>query len=307
MEKTFWLTRPDSVEIYVRKWEAPDNEPKAIIQIAHGMMEHIGRYHDFANFLTENNITVFGNDHRGHGITGEKQGTFGYFADEDGFEKVTNDMLAVTKKIKLDYPDKPLFLLGHSMGSFLARLYIQDHSELIDGVMLSGTGFYKQVITKLAKGIANTLPQKEKSGLMHTLVFSSYNKRVQDKKTNFDWLTRDDKMTQSYIDDPYCGFIPTAGFFKNLMTGLSIIHDQKRNRHIRSDLPMLIISGTDDPVGNYAKGIWKTAALYSEVGLDHVLTMLFENARHELLNELNRDEIYHILSDWVIGLTRKNA
>ncbi|SFA89701.1 Lysophospholipase, alpha-beta hydrolase superfamily [Lentibacillus halodurans] len=305
MEKTFWFTQPDNIKIYVKKWFTPENKPKAIVQIAHGMAEHIGRYDDFADFLVENNIFVYGNDHRGHGKTGEKQGILGYFADENGFETVTDDLYAVTKQIRQHYPDTSLFLLGHSMGSFLTRHFIQVHSELVDGVILTGTGHYSRFTSETARRIAANLPPKEKSGLMNALVFSSFNKRVQNKKTKLDWLSRDDRMIQSYIDDPYCGFIPTAGFFKDLMTGLTLIHDQKRNRQIRSDLPMLIAGGNEDPVGDYAKGVWKTAELYNDAGLNDIMTILFEKSRHELLNERNRDEIYRILLNWVIGLTSK--
>lgn len=310
MENSFWMMRPGNVKIHVKKWEPQASmniEPKAIVQIAHGMIEHIGRYHEFADFLVDHNILVYGNDHRGHGLTGEKQGQLGYLADENGFEKVTDDMVALTNQIKQDYPDTPLFLLGHSMGSFLARHYIQEHSHLIKGAILSGTGYYSWLSTTTAMKIAEALPPKEKSPLMNTLVFSAYNKRIQNKTTDFDWLTGDEKSVQSYMDDPYCGFIPTAGFFKDLMTGLSIIHNHKNNRHIRSDLPMLIISGAEDPVGNYTKGVWKTAEIYNKAGLDHVMTMLMDNGRHELLNEQNRDDIYQILLNWIAGLKRKNA
>ncbi|WP_010532169.1 alpha/beta hydrolase [Lentibacillus jeotgali] len=307
MEKTYWLTRPDNVELHLKRWIPAEKEPEAIIQIAHGMIEHIGRYNHFVSFMTENNIAVYGNDHRGHGKTGEKQGLFGYFADEGGFEKVSDDMRAVTKRIKQEYPDTPIFLLGHSMGSFLARHYIQEKSNLIDGIILSGTGYYPRIITEIGMRIAAALPPKEQSRLMNTLVFSTYNKRIKNNTTNFDWLAGDQKTIQSYIDDPYCGFIPTAGFFKDLMNGLSTIHHQNNNRHIRSDLPMLIISGTEDPVGDYTKGVWKTAELYNKAGLDHVMTMLADNERHELLNGLNRHEIYTLLLDWVVRLTRKNS
>ncbi|SFD95692.1 Lysophospholipase, alpha-beta hydrolase superfamily [Lentibacillus persicus] len=310
MENTFWLKRPDNVAIYVRKWlpeNIQDSKPKAVVQIAHGMVEHIGRYNEFAHFLTDNNIIVYGNDHRGHGRTGAKQGQLGYLADKNGFEKVTDDVLALTKQIKQEHPDLPVYLLGHSMGSFLARHYIQDHSYLIDGVILSGTGYYSRLSTTTAMSIASVLPSKEKSPFMNALVFSSSNKRVQNKKSSFDWLTSDDQIIQDFINDPYCGFIPSAGFFKDLMTGLSLIHDAKRNQKVRSDLPMLILSGAQDPVGNYTKGVWKTAALYDKAGLSNVITMLFENGRHELLNELNRDEIYHILLNWITGLTSRNA
>lgn len=300
MEKTFWMLMDDDVSVYVKKWYNPSKKPKAIIQLAHGMVEHIERYNDFAEFLVENGFVVYGNDHRGHGKTGEQQGLMGYLADEDGFRKTTNDLFEITKQTKGAYPDTPIFLLGHSMGSFLARNYIQDGSSLIKGVILSGTGFYPKATSILARRIASVFPPKEKSNVMNALAFFSYNKRVKNPKTNVDWLTRDDAIIQSYVNDPYCGYIPTARFFYDLMDGITTIHNQKRNKAIRSDLPMLIVSGTHDPVGDYGKGVWKTAQLYNDAGLEHVVTMLFEKGRHEALNETNHTEVYAVIRDWIM-------
>ncbi|MFB4169930.1 alpha/beta hydrolase [Virgibacillus sp. JSM 102003] len=300
MEKSFWLQMPDHIDVYVKKWFDESKKPKAIVQLAHGMVEHIGRYNEFAEFLVENDIFVYGNDHRGHGKTGEKQGLFGYFADEDGFEKTTNDLLQITSEIKREYPNTPLILLGHSMGSFLARNYIQENSSLINGVILSGTGYYPRATSQAAMKIASTLPPKEKSNTMNTLAFFSYNKRIKQKRTNIDWLTRDDEIVQAFIDDPYCGFIPTAGFFYDLMDGITTIHERKLNKFIRKELPMLLLSGMEDPVGDYAKGVWKTAHLYNETGLENIMTMLYEDGRHELLNEINRDEVYRAVYQWIL-------
>lgn len=300
MEKEYWMQTKDHVAIYVKKWYKEAQQPKAIIQIAHGMVEHIQRYDDFAQYLVTQNIFVYGNDHRGHGKTGERHGLFGFLASEDGFTKTVDDLYEVTKQIKQDYPDAPLFLFGHSMGSFLTRKYIQNHSAEINGVIFSGTGFYSTLTTQLGKAVARILPPKEKSKLMNHLAFGAYNKKITGRKTSFDWLTRDKEAVQKYIDDPHTGFIPTGRFFYDLMTGLSQIHNQTKNEAIRNDLPMLIISGGADPVGDYAKGIWKTAHLYEQAGLLKITTMLFENGRHELLNERNKEEVYIAIYQWVL-------
>ncbi|WP_164668162.1 alpha/beta hydrolase [Virgibacillus doumboii] len=300
MEKTFWLQMADDTEVFVKKWYNPSKQPKAIVQLAHGMVEHIERYKDFAEFLVENDFVVYGNDHRGHGKTGEQQGLMGYLSDKDGFQKTTDDLVKITEQIKQDYRNTPIFLLGHSMGSFLARDYIREYSSTIDGVILSGTGFYPRPVTILAKRIASGLPPKKESNLMNSLVFHSNNKRLKNKQTDFDWLSSDSKIVQGYMDDPLCGRIPTARFFYDLMDGLTTIHNKNLNKTIRSDLPMMLISGTDDPIGDYGKGVWKTASLYHEAGLENVVTMLFEQGRHELLNEKNRDEVYQAILDWII-------
>lgn len=299
MEKEFWLTMYDDVEVNVKKWYKPDQKPKAIIQLAHGMAEHINRYNDFGNFLLENNIFLYGNDHRGHGKTGERQDIYGYFSEDKGFEKVTNDLYEVTMEIKNEYPDVPLFILGHSMGSFLVRAYIQRYSQDIDGVILSGTGYVPKLKTGAGKQLASTLPPKEETKLMNIITFGTYNKRVENGETSYDWLTRDKEMVQSFIDDPQCGFVPTARFFYDLMVGIDTIQDGRRNEAIRKDLPMLLFSGEADPVGDYEKGIWKTAKLYQKAGLENIATMLFQNGRHEMLNETNKEEVFNLISHWL--------
>lgn len=299
MEREVWMTMDDDVEIYVKKWYKEHTKPTAIVQLSHGMAEHINRYDHFANFLLDQNIFVYGNDHRGHGKTGDRQGLLGYFSDTDGFSKTTNDLISITKRIKQDYEDVPLFLLGHSMGSFLAREYIQTESLKLNGVILMGTGYHTVTASSLARTIAEALPPKEKSELMNNLAFSKYNQKITNPKTSFDWLTRDEKVVYHYMEDPYCGYVPTALFFHDLMDGLVHIHLKNKNKAIRKDLPMLIISGEADPVGHYGKGVFKVAKHYHKVGLNNIQTMLFEGARHELLNEVNKDEIYHMVYNWI--------
>ncbi|HLR69551.1 alpha/beta hydrolase [Virgibacillus alimentarius] len=299
MEKDFWIKSHDDESIFVKKWYKEAQQPKAIIQIAHGMVEHIRRYGTFSHFLLNQNIFVYGNDHRGHGQTGEKQGLFGYLSDKEGFTKTALDLYEVTKQIKQDYPNTPIILFGHSMGSFLTRKYIQHQSDAVNGVILSGTGFHYGLRIKTAKALASILPPKEKSKLMNSLVFGTYNKRIAAKKTGFDWLSSDEKAIQEYINDPHTGFIPTARFFYDLMTGLEDIHNKKRNAFIRKDLPMLIISGDADPVGDYSKGVWKTAHLFRQAGLSDITTMLFENGRHELLSEGNKEEVFSAIFKWI--------
>lgn len=300
MEKEFWLSMSDHTDIYVKKWYDTNIKPRAIIQLSHGMVEHINRYNDFATFLLKNNIFVYGNDHRGHGKTGEKQGQLGYLSDQNGFSKVTCDLYEITKLITKEYPNTPLFLFGHSMGSFLGRNYIQNHSESIDGIILSGTGFYPTFTSSSGKALASMLPAKKESNIMNTIAFGTYNRKIKNKKTSFDWLSRDQDAVMQYIDDPQVGYVPTARFFYDLMKGLGQIHLQKFNQQIRKDLPILLISGDADPVGNYSKGIWKVARDYEQIGISDILVHLFEDGRHELLHELNKDEVYLTIYDWIV-------
>lgn len=299
MEKSFWITMEDGVEVYVKKWYTAE-KPTAILQLSHGMVEHINRYKTFAQYLVDQGIFVYGHDHRGHGKTGDKQGLLGYFSAEDGFAKTVKDLHVITENIKQEHPNTPLFLFGHSMGSFIARNYIQRYSKAIDGIILSGTGYFPVVTSRVGKQVAAMLPPKEASGLMNSLAFGSYNKKIKDKSTKFDWLSRDKSAVDMYIADPYTGYIPTASFFYDLMSGLIKMNNKKLNQSIRNQLPMLLLSGDADPVGNYGQGVWKTAHLYEqEARLEDITVMLFTDGRHELLNEINKDEVFSTINQWI--------
>lgn len=288
----------DGVEVYLKKWYRP-GKPKAIVQLSHGMAEHINRYEEFAEFLVERGIFVYGHDHRGHGNTGEKQGLLGYFAEKDGFAKTVNDLHEISKIVKQQHPHTPLLLLGHSMGSFIARVYIQQYSDDIDGIILSGTGYFPSLTSKAGQSMAAVLPQEEASGIMNALAFGNYNKRIKHKNTPFDWLSRDTVAVEKYMADPYAGFTPTASFFYDLMSGLILMNDHELNQSVRRNLPMLLISGEEDPVGNYGKGIWKTAEQYRKNGLRRITVMLFSDSRHELLNEINKQEVFFAIYNWL--------
>ncbi|WP_042222563.1 alpha/beta hydrolase [Oceanobacillus manasiensis] len=294
-----WILGTDNTEIYLKKWYDPNQQPRAIIQLAHGMVEHINRYDEFAEQLVEMGFYVYGNDHRGHGKTGERQGLLGYFSESEGFYKTTEDLVMVTKEIKVTHPSVPIILFGHSMGSFLVRYYIQEHSHEIHAAILSGTGYFPSLQTYAGKLLANLLPAKEPSELMNWLAFGRYNKNVKNKQTKVDWLTRNETAVQDYERDPLAGFTPTARFFYDLMSGLIAIQNLKGHQSIRKDLPILLISGKEDPVGQFGKGVWKTAHLFNQSGLEQVTTMLFEDGRHELLFELNKDEVYEAIERWI--------
>lgn len=288
----------DGVEVYLKKWYRP-GKPKAIVQLSHGMAEHINRYEAFAEFLVERDIFVYGHDHRGHGNTGERQGMLGYFAKTDGFTKTVDDLHEISKIAKQEHPHMPLLLLGHSMGSFIARVYLQQYSEVIDGVILTGTGYFPTLTSKAGQRMAAMLPRKEASGIMNTIAFGNYNKRIKHKNTPFDWLSRDTAAVEKYMADPYAGFTPTASFFYDLMSGLILMNDHELNQSVRRNLPMLLISGEEDPVGNYGKGIWKTAEQYRKNGLRSIKVMLFTGGRHELLKEVNKQEVFFAIYNWL--------
>lgn len=300
MCETSWLTQSDGEEIFIRKWADKSSKPRAIIQIAHGMAEHSGRYDQFAKFLTGNRFLVYANDHRGHGETGVKMGVMGYFADQDGFERAVDDLHAITEKIRTDHPNIPVILLGHSMGSFLARRYIQRYPTSVDGVILSGTSAGKGLIGKigrlLAKFEVKRLGPKVASPLMDQLSFGQYNKGLPESES---WLSRDQQSVRDYESDPYCGFVSTAKFYDDLLYGLEKIHQQSEVVKVDQALPMLLFSGTADPVGDYSKGIHRVVKQYQKHGIKSIDLKLYRDGRHEMLFETNREQVMNDLLDWI--------
>ena len=282
----------------------PDTPPIGHVHLLHGMEEHIGRYNDFATFLMTKGFVVTGHDHRGHGITAEKNGEYGYFADKLGFERVTEDVREVLLLVRENLEDIPLILFGHSMGSFIARRYMQKYSDSLTKVVLSGTTFNPGLLREAGKLIGKfTSAIKSptaKGTLLNSMAFGGFNKKITNPKTPFDWLSTDEKEVQKYIEDPLCGNIPTNRFFIDLFDGLKIIHQGKENNHIKKDLPVFIISGAKDPVGKDGKDIFKVANGLKNVGMTKVTVHLVEDARHEILNEVNKLQTYEIIANWMI-------
>ena len=299
----FEFEAEDGVVIYAKNWISETESPKAIVQIAHGMAEHITRYDDFAEFLVNQGFAVYGNDHRGHGKMSEKQGNFGYFADESGFEKVVGDLLSLTKVIEKDFPEVPVFLFGHSLGSFLTRRYMQLYGDHIQGAILSGTGGHPGVLGKVAKAIAGAESRirgrKTPSSLMTKLTFGAYNKNFNPVKTEFDWLSRDEKEVRKYSNDPLCGGECSTGLFIDLFEGLNLIHERRNLKGIPKELPLYIFSGDKDPVGNNTKGVRQVYEEFKTIGMMDVSLKFYKEGRHEMLNEVNKEEVYEDILSWL--------
>lgn len=303
MEENIWLTMSDAEEVFLKRWTDESNNPKAILQIAHGMAEHINRYESFANYLVANGIFVYGNDHRGHGKTGEKSGILGFFADNHGFERAVDDLKEINNFIRREHPNVLVFLLGHSMGSFLVRRYVQRFNDVVNGIILSGTGGNPGQLGKIGKAIAKSqmkmLGNRAKSPLLNKLTFGSYNKKFTNVKTDFDWLSRDRTEVQKYVDDPLCGFIPTAGFFYDLLTGLEIIHADNEIEKINKKIPILYFSGEEDPVGKNTKGVSQVISQFKQHGIENIEYIFYKGGRHEMLNETNRMEVTNNILQWI--------
>ncbi|WP_163579195.1 alpha/beta hydrolase [Gracilibacillus saliphilus] len=298
---SFWFRTTDDHELFVKRWQGRSS-PKAIIQIAHGMVEHIERYQSFATYLTAHGFTVYGHDHRGHGHTGDHANALGYFAEANGFDRVVQDCIELTEMIEAKHPQVPIFLVGHSMGSFISRRYITLAPERLTGVILVGTGFQPNGLLKIAKQLAKTVGhikgKKREAKLMNKLTFFGYNKNT-DNQTTFDWICSDQNEVEKYQQDKWCGFIPSNQFFYDLYTGLQLIQSKDTTDTIPKDLPLYFISGKADPVGQYGQGVQKAVAFYRSIGLEHVDYHLYENGRHEILNETNKKEIFHDIVTWI--------
>ena len=299
----FKFRSSDGLDIYVYKWLSQNEEIKGVVQIAHGMAENAPRYERFANFLNDRGYIVYANDHRGHGKTAGSIEELGYLADENGFDFLVEDMHDLSLIIKEDYPNLPVFLFGHSMGSFSAQRYIMIYDRILDGLILSGSNGRQGNILKagvlFSKFEIEKNGRKYKSQRLHNLVFGKYNNAFKPNRTSSDWLTRDDREVDKYIEDPYCGTVFTAGFFHDFLAGLLSIEDKKNFDLIPKDIPIYILSGDKDPVGNFGKGVKNLYNRYIELGLKDVEYKLYKDGRHEMLNEINREEVFEDIVKWL--------
>ncbi|MDF2884153.1 MAG: alpha/beta fold family hydrolase [Clostridiaceae bacterium] len=299
--KTFDFKDSDGVNIFVYKW-IPEGEIKGIIQIAHGMAETAARYERFAGFLTGNGYLVFANDHRGHGKTAGSVEKLGYIADDDGFNWMVKDMHELNCSIRDEYKNMPVFLFGHSMGSFLSQRYIQLYGSDLSGVILSGTngkqGSIIDIGILIAKFEMKRHGRREKSNRLNSMSFGAYNKAFKPCRTPFDWLGRDESEVDKYINDPYCGTVFTTSFYYDLFRGLKDLYKPDNLNGISKDLPIYIMAGEMDPVGNKGKGIIKLYNMYKNLNIKDVKYKLYKDGRHEMLNEINRDEVMRDIVTW---------
>ena len=296
---TFTLTTPDGTEVFVNRW-LPDGEVKAVVQIAHGVAEHSGRYTRFAQRLTDHGYAVYASDHRGHGRT---SGPRGSFAERDGWQTVIDDLHAVTARAHHEQQGVPVFLLGHSMGSFLARGYAAQYGSELTGLVLSGTAGGAGALGKMGVFVASTQARlrghTHASGLMNKLSFGQYNAAFKPIRTEFDWLSRDPAEVDKYVNDPDCGFVFSAGGFADMLRGLAQVNEDRTVALVPKDLPIHLTSGDKDPVGASGKGVRQAADQFKRLGVRDVTVTLWPDARHEILNETNRDEVEVEILEWL--------
>lgn len=278
--------------------------PIGHVHVIHGMAEHIGRYEEFVLFLAGKGFAVSSHDQRGHGKTAQRSGTVGFFAEANGFDRVVQDAKEVIDHAQGEFGELPLIIFGHSMGSFVARRFIQLYSDSISNVVLSGTGGNPGLSGKVGLAIASAAAKAQGataiSAALGKMTFGNFNKPFKTEESAFAWLSRDKSEVAKYEADPMCGAPSTNQFYIDLFTGLELIHRKSEVAKIRKDLPVLLISGSEDPVGGRGKGIFQAAEQYQKAGLTNIRVHLAEGARHELLNEIDKDVHYEIIADWML-------
>lgn len=291
-------TRGDT-ELNCYRW-IPEGRVRATVQLSHGMIEHILRYSDFAEFLNSNGIAVYGHDHLGHGNTTPDD--LGFIAETDGDVVIVDDLFEVTKVVESEHPDIPHILLGHSMGSFVARRYITKYGDHLDGAIIVGTGNQSPMSVRFGLFIANYLCRHKGthyvSPFLNKVILESNDKRFDEPEMRNRWISRDPESVRRYNEDPFCTFRFTSAGFRDLLTMIRRIESGEDFDRIPKDLPIILLSGSDDPIGDFGKGVEKARKALEDAGLRPEMK-LYPGARHEILNETNRQEVYSDILAWI--------
>lgn len=302
MENTFTYSSPDGFEVFVYKWSPKAGvKPKAAVQVAHGAAEHAGRYARFGEFLAANGYVVYADDHRGHGKTAgtlEKAG----IAGTDGWNGMVKDVRQLTDIIKQENPGLPVIFFGHSMGSMLAQRYMQLWGDQVLGVVLSGTfgslGDDIDGTIAMAEGVVAQQGPEAPSELFAGM-FSSFAEPFPPVVTGFEWLSRDAAEVQKYVDDPFCGHSFSNGFVADLFKGGKVMWSPEEEAKIPKDLPIFMIAGEKDPAGGFTAAVKQLIQRYEGQGLTQMNYKFYPDARHEVLNETNLDEVQQDVLDWM--------
>ena len=281
----------------------PDSKPRAVVQIAHGIAEHIDRYRPFMEFLADNGFVAAGNDHLGHGKSIRVPEEQGFFAEKDGWWRVVDDMDKLHDIMSKEYPELPYVLFGHSMGSFLTRTYLIKHPDKYDGVILSGTGHQSPALVLGGNAAASVMAKLNGAmgdgAKLDSLAFGTYLNKIENPRTKFDWLSRDAEQVDKYIADPLCGFVGKIGLYRDMMQGIKFITDKKNIAQMNKEKPVYFMSGNGDPVGDYGKGVERAYNAFCDAGLHDVFMRLYPGGRHEMLNETNKEQVYQDILSWL--------
>jgi len=299
-KQTFIFTAPDDTQIYCHRW--PVEKPRAVVQIVHGGAEHAGRYDTLARTLNEQGYAVYAEDHRGHGRTGETNTKLGDMGEANAFERVCHDVLSLGRRAKTENPDTPLVIIGHSLGSLITQRILLQHSQEYSAAVLSGS----PDITGIAAGAVLVHAEVDRVGrdqvseVLDAATVENFAAAVPDAKTPFDWLSRDEQQVQLYADDPWCGYALCTGVWQDLIAAMLVTTEVSAvAAALRTDLPIYILSGSDDPVHDNWTAIDRLEQNYRSCGVKDLTVKNYPGGRHEMFNETNRDDVIAELLGWL--------
>lgn len=284
-------------QVHAVLWH-PEGEARGVVQLVHGICEYALRYDPFARFLAERGFLVAGHDHLGHGLTARDASEYGYF---DNWWDLVHDVRALQCKVKETAPELPYFLLGHSMGSFVARTFLIDYPGALTGCILSGTGQEPAVTVALGKALTGIGDPHKVNKLFYALSIGAYNKKFKPSRTSADWICRDEAVVDAYLADPLCNFKTTAGMNHAMMCGLQYVGSVDNLKRMDKSTPIYFFAGDADPVGAMGKGVQKVAGWFRQAGMRDVTVKLYPGGRHEMLNESNREEVFDDVLSWLEG------
>ncbi len=298
-EFTF-LSSDGRTNIAAYRYEAEN--PRCTLQISHGIAEYAKRYEPFADYLTENGITVYANDHLGHGGSVASEENRMFFTGKNGWDYVVSDLKTLSDIAADEHPDIPHFIFGHSMGSFLARTYLFTYPDDFDGAILCGTGHMARPVIYLGlalAGVLSSVSPKKRSRFLENMIFGPYNKKFRSVRTPYDWLSGDNDAVDAYISDELCGQTATTRLYFDLMTGLKRITDKNNIAKMKKSTPVRFISGSLDPVGENAKGVNRAYKAFLDAGMEDVSVKFIMGGRHEILNDRDKESIYSDVNKWI--------
>lgn len=302
-EDIYYDSRDGVSKIHAIKWSADIDKPVAVLQIVHGMAEYIDRYDNFARYMVDQGYVVVGDDHLGHGQSIGENGKAGYFCKKDPATVLVRDEHRLKKMIEAQYPGVPYFILGHSMGSFIARNYMFKYGKGITGMIVMGTGSQSSALLRVSKMMAAVngffKGNKSVAKMIDKIAFGAYNNGIEEPRTKNDWLTKDTTIVDKYNADELCGFTFTVNGFKALFELISRLNNPDNLNQIPKDLPVFFVSGGQDPVGDYGEGVILAKNMLVRAGLDNVSMKLYPEDRHEILNETDKETVYQDIQEWI--------
>lgn len=293
--------------IYAEIYAPKTGAPRGIIQLVHGMIDYTGRYTALADYLAQNGFILAGNHHLGHGKSAATQEDLGHFADKDGATYVIEDVHTMNKHLRASYPTLPIIMLGHSMGSFISRLYVKEHPTTVSGLIIHGTGGPNPLVgvgKALAGIIRGFYGPRHKSKLINNMAFGSYNSKFPKEEGHNAWLTRDLEKVKDRDTNPYTSFEFSVSSYIDLFGFLGNSNSGAWFKAYPKNLPTLVMSGDMDPVGNYGKGPRYVYKQLMISGVNDVKLKTYEGARHELFNETNSDEVFKDILSWIEGVVK---